>query len=42
MGKENRNVTCEKLDLDSNKGLDQKCREAFWECCTEKYGTNGE
>ena len=41
MGKENGNVTCEKLDMDSNKGLDKNCREAFRKCCTEKHGTNG-
>lgn len=41
MGKENGNVICEKFDMDSNKGLDKKCREVFWKCCMEKYGING-
>ncbi|PFX26602.1 cobra venom factor-like [Stylophora pistillata] len=34
------NVTCAKLSLDANKNLPDDCREAFWNCCVEKYGRN--
>jgi len=38
MGKNNGNVTCGKLSIDSNRQLSKRCRMAFWKCCKDLYG----
>ena len=41
MGKDNGNVTCGKLSIDSNRQLSKRCRMAFWKCCKDLYGIQG-
>ncbi|CAH3019175.1 unnamed protein product [Porites evermanni] len=38
MAKDNGNVSCGKLSVDSNKGLSTRCRMSFWNCCMALYG----
>ena len=41
MAKDNGNVSCGKLSVDSNKGLSSRCRMSFWKCCMALYGAKG-
>ena len=41
MARDTENVTCVRLAFDSNKGLSIRCKKAFWKCCTELHGEEG-
>ena len=41
MARDTENVTCVRLAFDSNKGLSNRCKKAFWKCCIEVHGQEG-